>query len=714
MILVLVTLACGLFGGSQEDAGTEEGEVVASEESETFLGEEDEAVIVEPDAELPQLEGEVHSEIGGFAFSAVPGWMVEEEFGIAALSPPDADEDLGPSFLIIGGVDEDIAVSNDDLLAEFTETEEDVDFFNQREISVAGYPGLAVDMRGDFEGTAVQGRIAVVLVSENQYFQMIGFATSDRWDEISPYFDAVVGSVVFFEPADMMEEFDDLLEDLEIPAEDADVDEPPAADQPPDTGAETGTPLPSEEIRQWAAGAVASSEYSNPDWAAIQATGEPDTEGCGDYVTAWASLDPDTVEWLELSYDLPVTPTEVNIYQTHTPDQISRVELLDVNGTYHEVYTAVPVMTDCPFVLSIPVEDADYQAVGIKITNDQSQIELPWNEIDAVELVGLADSSGAQPPAQPTKASEDTSGDTSGTGEVTDLAAWRLTTYLDPQAPPENEVKAIAVTEDGTVWIGGHKSGVTSLQGGVFNNYTMADGLGSERVNGLAVAPDGTVWAGTGFGLAHFDGSTWTNYTKEDGLLHDNVYSVEVAEDGTVWAGTTSGVSSFDGTTWTDYTREDGLVDTFVFDLTIDPQGNFWFATVGGVSYYDGSSWTSYTEDDGLSFDIVNTVAVAPDGSVWFGTSSGGVSRFDGSSWTTFTEAEDYDLYYVKAISVDQDGAMWFATEGHGIYRYDGENWLNISKADGLPHDWVDAAAVAPDGSLWFGFRKEGVASVEP
>ncbi len=150
-----------------------------------------------------------------------------------------------------------------------------------------------------------------------------------------------------------------------------------------------------ETIRQWASTASASSEYGNPDWAAQQATGAPDTLECGDIPTAWASAGKFTTEWLELRYDTPVTPTEINIYESHTPTQVVRVEILDMQGDYHEVYTAQPKMTDCPYILSVPVQEADYQAVGIKITVDQSQLNLPWDEIDAVELVGYADASPA-------------------------------------------------------------------------------------------------------------------------------------------------------------------------------------------------------------------------------------------------------------------------------------------------------------------------------
>jgi hypothetical protein len=35
--------------------------------------------------------------------------------------------------------------------------------------------------------------------------------------------------------------------------------------------------------------------------------------------------------------------------------------------------------------------EADYQAVGVRITIDQSVLDISYNEIDAVELVGVSE-----------------------------------------------------------------------------------------------------------------------------------------------------------------------------------------------------------------------------------------------------------------------------------------------------------------------------------
>lgn len=147
-----------------------------------------------------------------------------------------------------------------------------------------------------------------------------------------------------------------------------------------------------EEIRQWATSATASSEFDNPDQAAFQATGAPDTFECEDLPTAWCPEDCETVEWLELHYDVPVRPTEINIIQVYSPDQVLFVDLIDTDGEYHGVYIGEPVnlWDECPYTLSIPVE-ADYQAIGVRITIDQSVLDMSYNEIDAVELVGVSE-----------------------------------------------------------------------------------------------------------------------------------------------------------------------------------------------------------------------------------------------------------------------------------------------------------------------------------
>jgi len=189
-------------------------------------------------------------------------------------------------------------------------------------------------------------------------------------------------------------------------------------------------------IHQWASSAQAGSEYGNPGYAAEQATGAPDTPDCGDQETAWGSEDGFSVDWLEVSFDIPLIPIEINIYESHTPTQVVKVELLDTSGNYHEIYRATPVQQgNCPYVLSIVVEDVDYQAVKVKITVDQSKLDLPWDEIDAVQMVGyladnteVATSDNAEQPSQAEESTQTEVLPAKASGEeivIPDSTHWR-------------------------------------------------------------------------------------------------------------------------------------------------------------------------------------------------------------------------------------------------------------------------------------------------
>ncbi len=367
LILALVTLACspcGLLDGRGEVLTPTSVPTSSPVPTEPPLPTQIPAPTDTPTAppmSETALGEEYRSDEGGFTLRTIPGYEIDEISGLVNMEAPDADPEFGPAIVLMGGALSESATT-EELYDEFTaDAQEDVEISEPRQITVGGLPGLISDLSGESEGTKGIGRLVVVAVTPTQQFIMAAIAPSERWDEeLAPLFDAVLASVSFFELS------------AELPS----------------GGAAMG-----QVTRQWAADATASSEYGNPDWAAIQATGAPDTlvEECADLPTAWASAGSDTVEWIELRYNFPVLPTEVNIVQTHSPDQVVKVELVDLMGTYHQIYTGEPENRwgECPYTLSIPVEDADYQVDAVKITIDQSVIPTTWNEIDAVELVGV-------------------------------------------------------------------------------------------------------------------------------------------------------------------------------------------------------------------------------------------------------------------------------------------------------------------------------------
>jgi hypothetical protein len=172
----------------------------------------------------------------------------------------------------------------------------------------------------------------------------------------------------------------------------------------PATAAFTLTVTPSASCpgsgvcEQWAESASASSEYTATDWSANQATGvvdancycgAPISEGCPEGYPrgAWASLEPDGVEWLELGYQKSVRPTEIHIYEVFAVSSIVKVEVKDGAGIYHTVYTAQPGYQPCPRVLTVPVTGISAMVKVVRLSFDQ-RANNNWDEIDAVKLIG--------------------------------------------------------------------------------------------------------------------------------------------------------------------------------------------------------------------------------------------------------------------------------------------------------------------------------------
>ena len=146
--------------------------------------------------------------------------------------------------------------------------------------------------------------------------------------------------------------------------------------------------VPPDFLIQWAITASASSEYTSDDWSAAQATGLPDVMTCADEPHAWASLEANTIEWLELTYQTPVRPSEILIKEVWATGSIVKVEVRDVAGIYHIVYEAVPTsVAGCLRDLKIPVQGVTDLVDAVRVTIDQ-RVRNDWNEIDAVRLTG--------------------------------------------------------------------------------------------------------------------------------------------------------------------------------------------------------------------------------------------------------------------------------------------------------------------------------------
>ena len=135
----------------------------------------------------------------------------------------------------------------------------------------------------------------------------------------------------------------------------------------------------------WAASATASTQYGNPQWSAMQAAGQPNTNACGDHNSAWASKTPDGQwEWLDLTFPQVVTAKAVRIKETFNPGAVRKIEGF-INGGWVVIWQGQDPNSSCPGVAEIPLA-APMPLNRIRIHLDSVTVK-GWNEIDAVGLV---------------------------------------------------------------------------------------------------------------------------------------------------------------------------------------------------------------------------------------------------------------------------------------------------------------------------------------
>lgn len=355
------------------------------------------------------------SEGGGFSISKVNGYSFKTtNSGVDMEAPGVSTASGGAVVLAQGEVSATPKTTQQALDTLKSSANKAAKFSDEKEVKVGTITGLQASIAGVVDGVAVKGKVVMAMFLPNQSFMLMVTAPEKQWDEgVSALYDALLETVTLFaaKPAATLAPTAALKTATKL-----------ATTQPLSTLPAKATPtlvksspVPTQAgkpqvIRQWAKSAVASSEYDNPDWAASQATGAPDTLECGDYESAWASDGDEAVEWLELTYATPVYPTEVVIYQSYNPSAVTEVMLITTTGEkYIALITEPEVVETCPDKYTITLNLTKPILVNkVRVTIDQSLFQ-DWTEIDAVELAGTTTfvaSTGATPTTVPTLAGQ--------------------------------------------------------------------------------------------------------------------------------------------------------------------------------------------------------------------------------------------------------------------------------------------------------------------
>lgn len=224
---------------------------------------------------------------------------------------------------------------------------------------------------------------------------------------------------------------------------------------------------------------------------------------------------------------------------------------------------------------------------------------------------------------------------------------------------------------------------------------------------------------------------SFREYTVDDGLISNRIYAMLQDDQGFVWIGTNSGVARFDGQRFRSYTKQDesGLTDNEVRDLLLDHQGRIWVTLANGVDIYDPQTdrfhhFEKRTEQgEGIESRAIDLMQDR-DGEIWISTMKQGVFRYspqrDCLRCYRYEEGNENSLAqdYVSTLGESSDGWIWFGTYSEGLCALDKDREAFVRyRADGGPHSLTDNSvnAIVEDsyGDLWLGLVNHGIDRLE-
>ncbi len=275
---------------------------------------------------------------------------------------------------------------------------------------------------------------------------------------------------------------------------------------------------------------------------------------------------------------------------------------------------------------------------------------------------------------------------------------------------PQNVVFSITQTADGYLWLA-TEEGAARFDGVRFEVFdkTNSPNLGENVVNRLAASPDGSLWLGTRSGLSHYRNGVFQTYTMADGLTANEISALLVSADGSLWIGTHRGLNHLSNGHFQSYTTRDGLPDLRVTVLAQDRRGTLWVGTPGGLARFDKGRFDAHTAAAELPDQSVTALAPARDGGLWVGTSQGVLARWHNEHISVWPPQDGLPKGEIRFLLEDRDGNLWIAYRHDGLGRLAGGHFVSFRERDGLPTDALRTLYEDREGNIWISMYEAGI-----
>ncbi len=200
-----------------------------------------------------------------------------------------------------------------------------------------------------------------------------------------------------------------------------------------------------------------------------------------------------------------------------------------------------------------------------------------------------------------------------------------------------------------------------------FKNYTVRDGLPSNRINSLAQDKKGFLWLATESGLTRFDGYNFHTYSILDGLRDNRVECVMVDAYDAVWVGTFKGISVLRNNQFKQIPLPKGYDAYHVKFIFSDAENNVWACNFDeGLYKVVNDQAVVVNGPDGNPISAAYCYLVDSKGRIWIGNYDG-LYRID--SQVKYIDIPELADRIVWDIEEDSHGNIWVATQESGMVK---------------------------------------------
>jgi len=206
------------------------------------------------------------------------------------------------------------------------------------------------------------------------------------------------------------------------------------------------------------------------------------------------------------------------------------------------------------------------------------------------------------------------------------LSRWQDGRFVSPtarEAALNDSVLSLAADPAGGLWVGTYANGLVHWTPEGVRRYSSDDGLAGNQVRAIATTRDGALWVGTARGLSRLRDGSWRSFTRAEGLPREFIISLHAAADGRLWIGTANGAAVAEGDQLrsVDLSRLGDIEDVFGFHE--DADGTVWMATDRGLVRERGGRYAVINRSNGLPVDTVFQVVGDAEGWFWLSSNRG-------------------------------------------------------------------------------------------